>query len=211
MFTQKTVKQVTVTHQIFQRIVLLAGCHEGHQTTISSVFNYLAIYVYSVFECIGVCGAVQTTALPYKPKIKSTSRGGLSSPQLPITGSVNCNAVRQPSPTLSCSSPQPQRGMSPHHGATKKRMSSGDANGLLARWVMCTWSAVSLIIDRHLLGLLGCMLMRQWHTVVLWWFWRSTLKSDLFSESNTESSGWLCITKRLIFGSVSRSQTTGGG
>jgi len=80
-----------------------------------------------------VCGAVQNTALPYKPKIKSTSRSGLTSAQLPMSSSVNCSAVRQPSSTLSCTSPQPQRGMSPHHGVTKKRMSSGDANGLLTR------------------------------------------------------------------------------
>jgi len=99
------------------------------------------------------CCVGQSSALPNKPRIKSTSH----TLQSPVT-SVNCNAGRQLA-TMSSHSPQPQqppRGMSPHHGSSKKRMSTGDSNGVLSRSV-----ELSVIYQRQLcrsawLGRLKC-------------------------------------------------------
>ena len=94
----------------------------------------------------------QNIALPSKPKI--ISRGGAMSPgaglHLPIS-SVSSNVGRQPSSSPSPSpttartmtAHQSQRGMSPRQ---QKRMSSGDANGLLNRCVGYNNVVVALVV-----------------------------------------------------------------
>ena len=90
-----------------------------------------------------MCGVVQNSPLPYKPKIKTTSRGGITASQSPMLA-VNHASGRQPSPVPTRVTSQSQHdvmmqhGASPQHGPSKKRSSVGDSSDLTMRCVFHT-------------------------------------------------------------------------
>jgi len=77
---------------------------------------------------------------------------------------------------MSHSQQLPQRGLSPHHGPVKKRMSSGDSNGLLARCVLN-----SRLTGGHLGTVTACWpgVLTGRHVGTVMVHWPSVLNSHL--------------------------------